>query len=107
MVSEKGIIYMEKNESLESQRPNGGPRYVASLQDTKERTCFKDFHEGEKLEEAKQQADKAGKKHCREALVYDRIAMQIIYKFIPEKKEEPVSEVKEKAKKSKLKIIRK
>lgn len=57
-----------------------GPRYVASLQTEKDPCCYKDFFETEKQHEAKEQADKAAKENDRATIVYDRAAMDIIYR---------------------------
>lgn len=62
-------------------------RYVASLQDTIDPQCFKDFFESDKLEETKQKANEASEKHKRDALVFDR-KFGTVYKKTIEKAEE-------------------
>ena len=59
-----------------------GPRYVASLQDVTDPSCYKDFFEGEKQEEAKERAEAKAKEAGRSTLVYDRKAMAIIHKVV-------------------------
>lgn len=48
------------------------PRYVVSLQTVDDRSCYKDFFETNKLEEAKREADEAAEKNQRSTLVFDR-----------------------------------
>lgn len=62
-----------------------GPRYVASLQDVTDTSCYKDFFEGEVFEEAKAKAEEAADKHQRSTLVYDRKLMAITHKKVIEK----------------------
>ena len=49
-----------------------GKRYVASLQDVTDSSCYKDFFESNTFTEAKEKADEAAEKHQRSALVFDR-----------------------------------
>ena len=48
------------------------PRYVVSLQTVDDRSCYKDFFETDKLEEAKREADEAAEQNQRSTLVFDR-----------------------------------
>jgi hypothetical protein len=48
------------------------PRYVVSLQTVDDRSCYKDFFETNKLEEAKREADEAAERSQRSTLVFDR-----------------------------------
>jgi len=48
------------------------PRYVVSLQTVDDRSCYKDFFETNKLEEAKKEADEAAERSQRSTLVFDR-----------------------------------
>lgn len=61
-----------------------GPRYVASITSCSDLSCYKDFFESEKLEEAKEKADEAALKYQFSALVYDRKVGGIIYKKVIE-----------------------
>lgn len=67
-----------------------GPRYVASLQDVKDRQCYKDFYESEKQEETKQQADEAAEKAGRSAIVFDRKMHEIIHRKVIQRADDPV-----------------
>lgn len=85
-----------------------GPRYIASLQDVIDLSCYKDFFESEKFEVAKVKAEDAAEKHQRSAIVYDRKLMAITHKKVIEK-EKKVEEKPQpkKGKKSKEKKITK
>lgn len=48
------------------------PRYVVSLQTVDDKSCYKDFFETDKLEEAKREADEAAERSQRSTLVFDR-----------------------------------
>jgi len=48
------------------------PRYVVSLQTVDDRSCYKDFFETNKLEEAKKEADETAERSQRSTLVFDR-----------------------------------
>lgn len=48
------------------------PRYVVGLQTVDDRSCYKDFFETDKLEEAKREADEAAERSQRSTLVFDR-----------------------------------
>jgi len=65
-------------------------RFVCSLQNNKDETLYHDFHETDKLAEAKQRAEDEGKKVNRAAIVFDREAPGLVFKWEPEKKEEVV-----------------
>ena len=69
---------------------NDGLRYTASLQDKTDKSCYKDFFESEKLEDAKKECDEAADKNQRSAIVYDRKLMSIVHRKVIEtvKKEE-------------------
>lgn len=54
-------------------------RYVASLQDVADRTCYKDFFESNKFEETRQKADDEAEKYQRSTVVFDR-QHGIVYK---------------------------
>lgn len=55
-------------------------RYVSGLQDAADKSCYKDFFESNKLEEAKQQADECAETRQRSTIVFDRKDNGIIYK---------------------------
>ena len=55
------------------------PRYVVGLQTADDRSCYKDFFETNKFEEAKTKADEAAEKNQRSTLVFDR-KFGIVYK---------------------------
>ncbi len=76
-----------------------GKRYVASLQDTIDKSCYKDFFECDTFKEAQEKADASAEKHQRNALVYDRKEQNITYKKVIESKDTP--EIKPPAPKSK------
>jgi len=48
------------------------PRYVVGLQTVDDRSCYKDFFETDKLEEAKREADEGAERNQRSTLVFDR-----------------------------------
>jgi len=64
-----------------------GPRYVAGVQDDKDRSCYKDFFETETLHEAKTKADEKSAKVKFSTLVFDRKLMEIVYKKVVVKDE--------------------
>ena len=70
-----------------SRATSDGPRFVTSLRDVKDTTCYKDFFETETLSKAKERADEKALEVSRPVLVYDRLLGQIIYRF-PEKEDE-------------------
>lgn len=82
------------NISVEIYSTPDGPRYVAGIQDAKDKTCYKDFFESEKLSEVKEvaKADNNG----LEIIIFDRNLQQIIERITPEKTlaEEPKQENK-------------
>ena len=113
----------KESETKESPWQLDGPRFVASLQDVTDKSCYKDFFESEKLEVTKQKADDAAEKYQRSVIIFDRKMMEITYRkviqleVIPEKtppprrgrrKVEPKIERKvEEAPKPKKKVITK
>lgn len=72
-----------------------GPRYVASLQDVVDLSCYKDFFESEKFENAKVKAEDAAEKHQRSAIVYDRKLMAITHKKVIEKEKPEIVKPKQ------------
>jgi len=81
-----------------------GLRYTASLQDKTDFSCYKDFFESEKLEEAKTECDEAADKNQRSAIVFDRKLPGIVYrKVIEREKKEEVKAVPAPARKGKKK----
>jgi len=61
---------------------NDGKRFVASLQDVKDFSCYKDFFESDTLVAAKEKADEAAEKHQRSVLVFDREQSEVTYKKV-------------------------
>jgi hypothetical protein len=64
-----------------------GKRFVASLQDVTDKSCYKDFFESEKLDETKQKVDEAVEKYQRSAIVFDRKMVEVIYRKVIQSKE--------------------
>ncbi len=60
-------------------------RYTASLQDKTDFSCYKDFFESEKLEEAKKECDTAADKNQRSAIVFDRKLPGIVHRKVIER----------------------
>jgi hypothetical protein len=67
-----------------------GPRYVAGLQDKTDISCYKDFFEGDKAEEARQKAEDAAERHQRSTIVFDRKMQEIIHRKVIASKTEVV-----------------
>ena len=61
-----------------------GPRYIAGIQDEKDKCCYKDFFETETLYEAKEKADEKSEKVNRSAIVFDRKLMEIVHRKVIE-----------------------
>lgn len=70
-----------------------GPRFVVSLQKVDDPCCFKDFFETEVLKRAKEEGQKAVKKHNRAVLIFDRKDINGIFRIEPDKL--PGEEVKQ------------
>lgn len=66
-----------------------GKRYVTSLQDTVDLSCYKDFFECDTFKQAQEKADEAAEKHQRNALVFDRKEHGTVYKKVIESKDKP------------------
>ena len=78
-----------------------GPRYTVGLQDVKDKTCYKDFFETEKLIDAKEKAIEGMNKHKRATIVWDRTGAGIIHRETPPEQvvqEQPPSIKKKKGK---------
>ena len=69
-----------------------GPRFVASLQDVKNKCLYKDFFESEKLGETKLRAQEAMEGHKRKVIIFDRVEHEIIERLDPEAPEEDIPE---------------
>lgn len=69
-----------------------GPRYTASLQTIKDKTCYKDFFESEKLAETTEAAKAEALKTGRAAMIFDRRVHEVIQR-IPAKEIEKTEEV--------------
>lgn len=66
------------------------PRYVASIQDEKDKTCYKDFYESDKLDQTKSKAEQESKDVGRSVIIFDRKGMGIIERYVIEQeKTEP------------------
>jgi hypothetical protein len=61
--------------------PEDGPRFVAGLQDVKERNLYKDFHDGTKLEDVKNVAIVEAREEGRESIVFDRKIGMVVAKY--------------------------
>jgi hypothetical protein len=61
-----------------------GPRFVASIQDAKDKSLYKDFFESEKLGETKLRAEQEVAAVGRPALIFDRHEHWVIDKILPE-----------------------
>jgi hypothetical protein len=63
------------------------PRYVASIQDKKDETCYKDFYESDRLDQVKAKAEQESKEAGRSVIVFDRKGLGIIERYVVEKAE--------------------
>jgi hypothetical protein len=60
------------------------PRYVASIQDEKDKTCYKDFFESNKLDQTKVKAEQESKDVGRSVIIFDRKGFGIIERYVIE-----------------------
>jgi hypothetical protein len=82
-------VIEEKEEKIEVL-----PRYVASIQDEKDQSCYKDFYESDKLDQAKLKAEQESKDVGRSVIIFDRKGMGIIDRYVIEQEKKPEPEKK-------------